>query len=1480
MKKNKPLLLVLAALSATAIGIGASGCGHEHTFETEWTVTETEHYYASTCGHDEKKDEGLHDTDGTDGACSVCGYLAAWKITYVSDHGTVPASLDKQKKLPDELPVLSDDGYDFGGWYLDADCTESKKAVAGAAITEATTLYAKWTKKVEIAVGETADKPVILQELGKQQLTTLINGKVYFKYTATAAGRYTVSGFALAEISAVTSDYDNANIVKDGGNYHLTLAAGKSVIITVVKGSSQVTDQVSAIVNECVNEPLPAEGWEAGRYSDLFDTLSIDFKRDGTLIFNGNEDSPCRYDYVGGDIDELTFEYSEAKYNVKYSVNSDNDKIISITFNGKDGKTTRVLVLEEEQTAIAIAKFSGKYEPAATDDKVAGIKLINIYEDGTGYLINNDDSKVKVDDTMASFYQKTNKLTWGNTCVITLNLNANNEVESITVATDAKSGTYAFKGASDVKPPESLPLPEGNAEYRGEKFSILTIGTRQEYKGYIPVDIVEYDGASLYTIKYSYSDVDGTVKSENYKVKVVKNGDAVSAIEFYALDGITKVDTLTLVNPALHDLSDITNIVEINTTDFEHGGYYFKATEAGTYKISAEAYDINYVPCDVALKYNVLAYDFEETGEDVPESGVIQLEAGAIVKVICEVDNAVINFSCQKLEQGMMESKPIIIENGLGEFVSPYGGQTYYFQYTAPKAGKYVVLCSYPSWDGSDIYSLHYNVNGTDCGYNGDTWMWYEGFSNNKPYYVVDVPADNLVVKINIILSYGSDSLKVQVSEAVTHTALSFDDENKGTLTAAGSYICENAEILESEAIETLVLTSSVSMTVTITATGEVKTGTEIALTKQEAGFGFTIEFTGTVNYSAIARLGSEANPYKITALGTTEVENDNTSNDLYVIITAPSDTNIAISLGGIESWGGGLEYLDFNYKLSDGTTGICYSKNSLSGSLSIAAGESVTIWISEVNTIPVIVLEDIAASATELEFVDGTPAEGKLNSVATAEVTGTQVYKIKDTNGVSVVVTASSAFSFDYGDGVAVNAAEDSGIYSLTIEAGKNVAFKITAEGTLTFTATYPQGHAKYPFDLTLVDGKFTAEIEKSTSYKFGSAGSYIIIDNNYNFTFTLNGKSVSSVIDVKAGDVLTASTYNGGEFSIIIAVPKAYKGKYTYGTEGELKIGNNTVTIGEKEYILTAISGDNYTFTYTPEGGAAETVTLTLNANEQKISSDVLKAKPMFTAAQAVEYTGTESSHGYTYTYTLLLNQDGTCTYAEEVTGYGKQSYDYEIEETASGYSFNYYTFTFDKDGNIVLTSSYGNPITLYAPGNEPAPTTSGLVFSGDGITITIPGGALGNFVNATYDFGDGPIEITIYENVGYYEYEGGNGFISGSFTVSEDGKTITLTEGETNYVLTKQESSAEPQENIVYSGDGVTLTIQGGEIADGTTAIYDWGDDQATVTLTETSTAGVYSFADGYNFTTGKITVSENTVELYDDYTQITYNLTKQS
>ncbi|MDE6661287.1 MAG: InlB B-repeat-containing protein [Anaeroplasmataceae bacterium] len=69
-----------------------------------------------------------------------------YTITYQTNgHGKAPAKKTEAYKLPNPLPVLTEAGYDFGGWFTDKDL--KTPAVAGATIQANTTLYAKWTKK-------------------------------------------------------------------------------------------------------------------------------------------------------------------------------------------------------------------------------------------------------------------------------------------------------------------------------------------------------------------------------------------------------------------------------------------------------------------------------------------------------------------------------------------------------------------------------------------------------------------------------------------------------------------------------------------------------------------------------------------------------------------------------------------------------------------------------------------------------------------------------------------------------------------------------------------------------------------------------------------------------------------------------------------------------------------------------------------------------------------------------------------------------------------------------------------------------------------------------------------------------------------------------------------------------------------------------------------------------------------------------------
>ncbi len=72
-------------------------------------------------------------------------------ITFV-ENGGIPeiTDLTEQTNLPNPLPAIAKVGYNFGGWYTDENF--QTLAVAGAEITENTTLYAQWLKPYTVAV--------------------------------------------------------------------------------------------------------------------------------------------------------------------------------------------------------------------------------------------------------------------------------------------------------------------------------------------------------------------------------------------------------------------------------------------------------------------------------------------------------------------------------------------------------------------------------------------------------------------------------------------------------------------------------------------------------------------------------------------------------------------------------------------------------------------------------------------------------------------------------------------------------------------------------------------------------------------------------------------------------------------------------------------------------------------------------------------------------------------------------------------------------------------------------------------------------------------------------------------------------------------------------------------------------------------------------------------------------------------------------
>ena len=82
---------------------------HEHTYATTWSMDETKHWHAATCGHDIfKKDEAEHTM--VDGKCSVCGYQEGTDgIEYVlsSDESHYIAGVSEDAELSGDFVIAS-----------------------------------------------------------------------------------------------------------------------------------------------------------------------------------------------------------------------------------------------------------------------------------------------------------------------------------------------------------------------------------------------------------------------------------------------------------------------------------------------------------------------------------------------------------------------------------------------------------------------------------------------------------------------------------------------------------------------------------------------------------------------------------------------------------------------------------------------------------------------------------------------------------------------------------------------------------------------------------------------------------------------------------------------------------------------------------------------------------------------------------------------------------------------------------------------------------------------------------------------------------------------------------------------------------------------------------------------------------------------------------------------------------------------------
>ena len=111
-----------------------------------------------------------------------------YKITYNTNGGSQIAE-GNQTNLPDPLPAATKDGYDFAGWYTDADFTTIARP--GQALTADTTLYAKWVEHRHTFKNEWSSNDTSHWHAATCEHTTEKKDEAAHVYGTAGAERYT-----------------------------------------------------------------------------------------------------------------------------------------------------------------------------------------------------------------------------------------------------------------------------------------------------------------------------------------------------------------------------------------------------------------------------------------------------------------------------------------------------------------------------------------------------------------------------------------------------------------------------------------------------------------------------------------------------------------------------------------------------------------------------------------------------------------------------------------------------------------------------------------------------------------------------------------------------------------------------------------------------------------------------------------------------------------------------------------------------------------------------------------------------------------------------------------------------------------------------------------------------------------------------------------------------------------------------------------
>ena len=328
---------------------------------------------------------------------TICGpttITATWKpdshkVTfYANGHGTAPdeQSVDHNEKVEEpEAPTA--DGYDFGGWYTDADCTNAWNFNTDV-VTEDMTLYAKWTPtKYTITYndlyGVTHSNPATY---------TIESKTITFAAPTSTRTGYTFASWNPTKIEKGSTGNQTVTAQWTINNYNITYTqpTNGSYTIRVGNGAAVTTNTTADYKTTITLANTPATGYH---FSSWQITPSVSITNSKTFLMPANHVTigvtfaantyKVKFDANGGTgtMSDLPFTYDIAQnltanvfertgYNFSgWSTNADGT---GTTY--ADGKSVQNLTAENEGIVTLYAKWTAKTYPVTLDQTEAKVE--------------------------------------------------------------------------------------------------------------------------------------------------------------------------------------------------------------------------------------------------------------------------------------------------------------------------------------------------------------------------------------------------------------------------------------------------------------------------------------------------------------------------------------------------------------------------------------------------------------------------------------------------------------------------------------------------------------------------------------------------------------------------------------------------------------------------------------------------------------------------------------------------------------------------------------------------------------------------------------------------------------------------------------------------------------------------------------------------------------------------------------------------